>query len=154
MKQITHTLLASVVALMLFSSAPALAGDMVKVTSKHSFDEIGKRLETVAKKYKYGVVGTHALSEALKKKKFDIGKRLTIYEVCSAGKAAEILKTDIIFATALPCRVAVWEEGGKTVIAMLTPSQLASLMKLSPAAQKVVDKATKEITAIINETAK
>lgn len=45
-------------------------------------------------------------------------------------------------STALPCRISVYEEGGKTVLATLKPTTLLALFnvpQLAPIAQQVED---------------
>ena len=73
-----------------------------------------------------------------------------IYEVCNPVQAKRVLEKDMSIATALPCRIAVYEEKGKVKIATMLPTAalgLFSLPELAPVAQEV----EKEIKAMVDE---
>ena len=55
-----------------------------------------------------------------------------MFEVCNPGQAAKVLATDMRLNMALPCRISVYTEQGKTKIGLIKPVQM--LAGLSQAA--------------------
>lgn len=53
-----------------------------------------------------------------------------MFEVCNPGQAARVLATDMRLNMALPCRISVFTENGKTKIGLIKPVQM--LAALSP----------------------
>jgi uncharacterized protein (DUF302 family) len=61
-------------------------------------------------------------------------------EVCNPGKAKTVLEADMSISNALPCRISVYEDGGKIKVSTLKPTQLLGLFgrpELDPVAQEV-----------------
>jgi uncharacterized protein (DUF302 family) len=105
-----------------------------------SVEEVGRKLEAAAAENKFGVLAVHDLRETMKKKGVDFDRECRIYEVCNPGQAKKVLETDMAISTALPCRISVYQQRGKTAVAMLRPSaMLASFDKpeLEPVAKDV-----------------
>ncbi|GAB4352153.1 MAG: DUF302 domain-containing protein [Candidatus Abyssubacteria bacterium] len=110
--------------------------------SRKSIDDVGRSLEEAAKKRQFGVLTVHNLKETMKKKGVDFSKECRIYEVCNPHQAKKVLETDTRISTALPCRISVYEEGGKVKLATLKPTaQLAMFGQkgLEPVAKEVED---------------
>jgi uncharacterized protein (DUF302 family) len=75
-----------------------------------------------------------------------------VFEVCNPHQAKEVLSRAMEISTALPCRISVYEEGGRTVLATLKPTILLGLFDApgaAPAAQEVED----TIVKIMDEAA-
>ena len=98
----------------------------VKETGK-SVEEIEKLFPIVAVKHKFGVLGTHNLRAKMNEKGVAFERECLIFEVCNPQKAKQVLESDMAISTALPCRVSVYEEGGRTKIATLKPTALIGL---------------------------
>ena len=65
-----------------------------------------------------------------------------IFEVCQPQQAKKVLDQNMSVSTALPCRISLYEEGGKTILATLKPSALLALFntpQLKGVAQAVED---------------
>lgn len=80
----------------------------------------------------------------------EFGKACRVYEVCNPVQAKRVLDSDMSIATALPCRIAVYEEKGRIKGATMLPTQmlaLFSLPDLAPVAQDVEE----HIKAMIDE---
>ena len=63
-----------------------------------------------------------------------------IYEVCHPQQAKKVLDENMSVSTALPCRISIYEEGGKTILATLKPTTLFAMFnipQLEQAAQEV-----------------
>ena len=76
----------------------------------------------------FGVLHVFDLKQTLAQKGSPIEEECRILEICNPKKARAVLSQDMSLNMALPCRVSVYEHGGKTRIGMLSPkAMLASL---------------------------
>lgn len=115
-------------------------------------EAVGKRLEEAVKAHKFGVIGVIDLKGKMAEKGVAFGNACKIYEVCNPTQAKRVLEKDMSIATALPCRIAVYEEKGRVKIATMLPTEalgLFSVPELAPVAQEV----EREIKAMIDEAA-
>jgi uncharacterized protein (DUF302 family) len=102
--------------------------------------EVGKALPEVCARHQFGVLGTVNIRQKLNDKGLSFDRECLIFEVCNPQQAQKVLDDNIAIATALPCRIAVYEEGGKTKIATIKPTALLGLFpnpELAPVAQEV-----------------
>jgi hypothetical protein len=76
----------------------------------------------------FGVLHVHDLGNTLRSKGVDFKEECKIFEVCNPHEAAKVLATDMRLNMALPCRISVYTEGGKTNIGVISPSQLFNLL--------------------------
>lgn len=109
------------------AAASAAAPATVVVRSDVPIASIGERLTAAAKARGYGVVATHDMQAMMAKRGVTLGREVLVFEICNPGHAKAVLTADIAMATVLPCRVAAWVEDGKTVLAMVSPSQLLAI---------------------------
>jgi uncharacterized protein (DUF302 family) len=119
------------------------------VESNKSFEEAVIDLESAVKRNEFGVLHIHDLGNTLRSKGIAFGENCKVLEVCNPGQAGRVLSTDMRLNMALPCRISVFTEHGKTMIGMIKPvpmlaslSQDASLVKV---AQEVEAKTIKMI---------
>ena len=67
-----------------------------------------------------------------------------VFEVCNPAQAAKVLSTDMRLNMALPCRISVYTEQGKTKLGMITPVQMLSTLSqdgsIAQIAKEVEDK--------------
>jgi uncharacterized protein (DUF302 family) len=91
------------------------------------FETAVKDLEEAVKRHKYGVLHIHDLQKTLKEKGIDFPKPVRILEVCNPQRAVRVLTAHMPVNLALPCRISVFEEGGKIKIGMIKPTFLLSV---------------------------
>ena len=126
---------------------------LIQVVSTRSVAEVSLALEAAVAAHRFGVVGFHDLKATLSKKGVTLDHECRIFEVCQPQQAKKVLDADMRVSTALPCRISVYEEGGKTVLATMKPSMMLEMFhapKLAAVAQEV--EAT--IVAIMNDAAR
>ena len=100
------------------------------VESDKTFDQASADLDAAVKRHGFGVVQVHDLGTTLRKKGMTFQEECKVFEVCNPKQAAKVLSTDISLNMALPCRISVYTEGGKTKIGMIRPERmLAALSK-------------------------
>lgn len=124
---------------------------IVKESNK-TVQEIEKVFPEVAARHKFGVLGTYNLRQKLNDKGVPFERECLVFEICNPQQAGKVLETNIAIATALPCRIAVYQENGKTKIATIKPTALLGMLpnpELEPAAEEV----ERVISQIIDELA-
>lgn len=97
-------------------------------------ETVCQRLVEVAPQHKFGVLATHNLREKMESKGVPFSRECRVIEVCNPQQAQEVLQQAIEISTALPCRISVYEEGGRTVLATIKPTALLTLFGVPGAA--------------------
>ncbi len=72
------------------------------------------------------------------KKGVEFAHECLIFEVCQPQPAKKVREQNMSVSTAMPCRISLYEEGGKTVLATLKPTTLLAMFntpQLEPVAQ-------------------
>jgi uncharacterized protein (DUF302 family) len=95
--------------------------------AKGSVDEVCARLSRAAADNEFGVLGVHDLKQKMADKGVSFGPQCRVLEVCNPHQAKTVLEANPSISTALPCRIAVYEHGGNTVVSTLKPTALLSL---------------------------
>jgi uncharacterized protein (DUF302 family) len=108
------------------------------VESNKSFEQAATDLEAAVKRNEFGVLHIHDLGTTLRSKGIAFAENCKVFEVCNPGQAGKVLSTDMRLNMALPCRISVYTEKGKTLIGMIRPvpmlaalSQDATLVKVA-----------------------
>jgi uncharacterized protein (DUF302 family) len=99
-------------------------------------------LPVSAQANRFGVMQVHNLKETMAKKGVEFTRECLIFEVCQPQQAKEVLERNMSISTMLPCRISVYEERGKTILATLKPTALLEIFgepQLKPVAQEVED---------------
>jgi len=114
------------------------------VDSSKSFEQASADLDTAVKQHGFGVLHVHDIGNTLRSKGQNFSENCRVFEVCNPAQAAKVLASDMQMNMALPCRISVYTEQGKTKIGMIRPkdmlSMLSSLPALAQVAQEVEDK--------------
>lgn len=76
------------------------------------------------------------------KKGVAFDRECLIFEVCQPQQAKTVLEENMNVSSALPCRISIFEEDGKTTLATLKPTAFLAMFKtpqLAAVAQEVED---------------
>jgi len=122
------------------------------IESNRSVAEVADRFPEAAKKHQFGVLGTHNLRQKMNDKGVIFEHDCMVFEVCNPKKAKAILDRNMAISTALPCRVSVYEEAGKTKIATIKPTALIGLFS-NPDLKSVADEVEQTLLKIMKEAA-
>lgn len=123
------------------------------VESNKSFEQAATDLDAAVKRNGFGVLHVHDIGNTLRGKGVDFANQCRVFEVCNPVQASRVMATDMRLNMALPCRISVYTEGGKTFIGMIKPSGiLASLSQ--DAALAVVAREVEEKTMHMVDEAK
>ncbi len=113
---------------------------LFKVESSKKMEPLCQDLEKTVVAHSFGVMTVHDLNETMKKKGVQFDRPCRIFEVCNPHQAKKVLEKNMDLSAFLPCRISVFTEGEKTILATLKPTALISLMNmpdLHPVAKEV-----------------
>jgi uncharacterized protein (DUF302 family) len=126
---------------------------LIKVSTDKTVSEAAAALQISVQANHFGVMQIHNLKETMAKKGVEFARECLIFEVCQPQQAKKVLEQDMSISTALPCRISIYEEGGRTILATLKPTTLLAMFnapQLKGVAQEVEDsivKIMKELTS-------
>ena len=106
-------------------------------------------LQAAVKEHGYGVLHIYDLKETLAGKGFDLPNACHILEVCNPKQAAAVLTADMGMNIALPCRISVYQDRGKTLIGMVRPTVLLASLSQSENLKAIAEQVEKDTIAII-----
>ena len=102
------------------------------VETDKSFEQASADLESSVKRLGFGVLHVHDLGTTLRSKGMAFEEECRIFEVCNPEQAAKVLSTDMRLNMALPCRISVFTEKGKTKMGLIRPLQMLSTLSQDP----------------------
>lgn len=120
------------------------------VETEKSVEQAVIDVETAAKNHSFGVLHIHNLQQTMKNKGVDFPHACQILEICNPHKAHAVLTADMSMNLALPCRISVYEENGKTKIGMIKPAAMLSVLSDSPELLAVAGEVEETTMAIID----
>ncbi|MFQ5829881.1 MAG: DUF302 domain-containing protein [Candidatus Methylomirabilia bacterium] len=123
------------------------------VGSNKPLDQVVMELETAVTRNKFGVLGVHDLKAKMAEKGVPFARECRIFEVCNPHQAKKVLEANLEISTALPCRISVYEEGGKTTLATIKPTTMLSLYP-NPELKGVAQEVEEILFRIMDEAAK
>ena len=100
----------------------------------------------------FGVMHVHDLKESMTSKGVEFGPECLIFEVCQPRQAKKVLDDNMSIATVRPCRIAVYEKGGRTILAALKPTALLAMFH-APQLETVAQEVEDTIVKIMKEAA-
>jgi uncharacterized protein (DUF302 family) len=100
----------------------------------------------------FGVMQVHNLKETMAKKGVAFAHECLIFEVCQPQQAKKVFDQNMSVSTTLPCRISVYEESGKTVLATLKPTTLLAMFNV-PQLQQVAQEVEDTLVKIMKEAA-
>jgi uncharacterized protein (DUF302 family) len=105
--------------------------------SSKTFERAATDLEAAVKTHGFGVLHVHDLGNTLRSKGQPFTEQCKVFEVCNPGQASKVLATDMRLNMALPCRISVFTDHGKTRIGMIRPAQMLAPLSQDPALAQV-----------------
>ena len=98
------------------------------VESEKSFEQAAADLDAAVKRNGFGVLHIHDLGGTLRSKGVDFAEDCKVFEVCNPAQAAKVLSADMRLNMALPCRISVYTEKGKTKIGLIRPEPMLAAL--------------------------
>ena len=121
------------------------------VETAKSFDQASADLEVAVKRHGFGVLHVHDLGATLRSKGIAFDKQCKIFEVCNPVQAAKVLSTDMRLNMALPCRISVFTENGKTRIGLIKPVQMLSALSQDAALAQIARDVEDQTIKMVDE---
>src|SRR5512135_456213 len=125
---------------------------LVKLSTNKTVTEAAAALQTAVQANHFGVMQVHNLKETMAKKGVEFAHECLIFEVCQPQQAKKVLDQNMSVSTALPCRISIYEEGGKTILATLKPTTLLAMFD-APQLKLVAQEVEATIVTIMKEAA-
>jgi uncharacterized protein (DUF302 family) len=119
------------------------------VETNKSFSQAVEDLQSAVIHNGFGVMHVHDLGNTLRTKGLAFNEECKVFEVCNPVQASKVLAIDMRLNMALPCRISVYTEQGKTKIGLIKPVQMLSALSqdavLAEVAQTVEEKTIKMV---------
>ena len=125
---------------------------LFKLSTDKTVGEAAVALQAAVQANHFGVMQVHNLKETMTKKGVEFARECLIFEVCQPQQAKKVLDQDMSVSTALPCRISLYEEGGKTILATLKPTTLLAMFN-APHLEGVAQEVEDTIVKIMKEAA-
>ena len=121
------------------------------VETNKSFNQASTDLESAVKSHGFGVMHIHDLGNTLRSKGITFNEECKVFEVCNPGQAAKVLSTDMRLNMALPCRISVFTEQGKTKIGLIRPIQMLSALSQNADLLQVAKEVEEKTIQMVDE---
>jgi uncharacterized protein (DUF302 family) len=95
--------------------------------TNNSIDDACKKIQDAASQNKFGVLAVIDLKEKMASKGVQFGPECRIIEICNPMQAKKVLETNMSISSALPCRISVYQDAGKTRVVTLKPTVVLGL---------------------------
>lgn len=125
---------------------------MISITeSKKDVDTVVADLGDAIARHGYNILHTYDIKKKLESKGQSLPNECRIIEVCNPSQAAKVLNVNMAVSLALPCRISVYEENGRTWIGTIKPSALLAIFPGAGKLAMVADEVEKALLGIIDE---
>jgi uncharacterized protein (DUF302 family) len=121
------------------------------VETTKSFQQAAIDLEAAVKRYGFGVLHIHDLGTTLRNKGVAFEEQCKVFEVCNPGQAAKVLSADMRLNMALPCRISVYTDKGKTNIGLIRPVKMLSALSQDEALMKTAAEVEEKTINMIDD---
>ena len=121
------------------------------VESDKPFERAASDLETAVGRHGFGVLYVHDLGSTLRGKGIEFNEECKVFEVCNPAQAARVMASDMRLNMALPCRISVFTEDGRTRIGLIKPVQMLSALSQNPTLLETAKAVEDETIRMIDE---
>lgn len=121
------------------------------VATNKSFSQAATDLESAVTRNNFGVLHVHDLGATLRSKGIAFDEECKVFEVCNPAQAAKVLATDMRLNMALPCRISVFTEQGKTKIGLIKPVQMLAALSHDAALMQVAKEVEENTIKMVDE---
>ena len=121
------------------------------VESTKNIETVTRDLDEAAKRHKFGVLHVHDLQQKMREKGVDFPRACRIVEVCNPQQASRVLSQNMAVSMALPCRISIYEEGGRSTLATMLPTAMLALFPGADALKGGAAEVEREILGMMDE---
>jgi uncharacterized protein (DUF302 family) len=123
------------------------------VTSERTVGTIVETIEASAQEFGLSVLNVQDLRQRMTDRGHPFPTEVRVVDVCSAPHASQVLSTRIEIATAMPCRIAVYEKDGRRTLSTLRPTELLPMFGEDASLQPVAEEIERRIVALMRHAA-
>ena len=121
------------------------------VESSKPFEQAATDLDATVKKHGFGVLHIHDLGNTLRSKGIAFDEQCRVFEVCNPAQAAKVLAADMRLNMALPCRISVFTQSGKTMIGLIKPVEMLAALSNDPVLLQVAKEVEASTIRMVDE---
>jgi uncharacterized protein (DUF302 family) len=121
------------------------------VESEKTFDQATVDLDAAVSRHGFGVLHVHDLASTLRSKGVPFDEQCKIFEVCNPTQAATVLSTDMRLNMALPCRISVFTQEGRTRIGLIRPKAMLATLSQDPVLSKVAEEVEAKVIRMVDD---
>jgi len=121
------------------------------VESNKPFEQAAADLDAAVKRHGFGVLHVHDIGNTLRGKGVAFEPQCRVFEVCNPLQAAKVMAADMRLNMALPCRISVYTEAGKTRIGMIKPAAILASLSQDPVLATVAREVEQQTMRMIDE---
>ncbi len=122
----------------------------IEETTKDVATAISDLTAAVIKKG-YSVLHSFDLQATLQSKGIEFNNACHILDVCNPQHAASVLGHDMRLSLALPCRVCVYEDKGKTIIGTIRPAALIGVFSDDEVLREIAAQVEMDILGMVHD---
>lgn len=123
------------------------------VETSKPFDKAAEDLGSAVNAHKFGVLTILDIGNTLRSKGIDFTEQCMVFEVCNPDLATRVMTADMNMNMALPCRISVYTEKGKTLIGMIRPEMMLGMLSNDPALAAIASEVEAATKRMIDEAA-
>ena len=123
------------------------------VETDKPFEQAAADLDTAVAAHGFGVLHVHDLGGTLRSKGIEFAEECKVFEVCNPVQAAKVLAADMRLNMALPCRISVFTDNGKTQIGLIKPAQMLSSLSDDPELVQVAAEVETKTMQMVDDAA-
>jgi uncharacterized protein (DUF302 family) len=128
----------------------AIAVYYITETAK-PFAQAADDLDAAVRRHGFGVLHVHDIGATLRRKDVPFERECKVFEVCNPRQAAKVMEVDMRLNMALPCRISVYTEDGRTYIGMIEPDHLLGVLSDDPALLAIANEVETQMRRMIDE---
>lgn len=121
------------------------------VETRKPFEQAASDLEAAVLRNGFGVLNVHDFRKTLQSRGFVFHEECRVFEVCNPGQALKVLSADMRLNMALPCRISVYTDKGRTWIGLIKPAALLSMLSGDPALESLAREVEEKTVRMIEE---
>ena len=121
------------------------------VETSKPFEQAAIDLDAAVKKHGFGVLHIHDLGNTLRSKGMAFDEQCRVFEVCNPAQAVKVLAADMRLNMALPCRISVFTQKGKTMIGLIKPVEMLAALSQDPTLLKVAKEVEQSTIRMVDE---
>ena len=122
--------------------------DYTRVSTR-SYAKALEAVQEAAKAQGFRVLSVHDLAASMREKGIERGP-YAVVEVCNAPTADAVLRADVRFGALMPCRIAVYDANGRTMLTTVLPTHLMRLCPTHPDVEQAAARVDTAVRAMID----